>query len=146
MTPRPMIASSVVCALTCLGCGVGGAETASATTTPSEATAGPARYLAPTWDDTDQAGDGDFDTNLLLAILADTESASRCTASRPSDLVLAVTVGETDTTIVSAASNEEDRALGVCLEDVFRDRVRALRCQGGSVRHTVHVHLRVPTP
>ncbi len=131
---------SILPLVICAGCGATAVESPPASERTETARA-VAHYVAPGWDDRTEAGDGIFDTNLLLAILADTESAAACTSSEVVELVLAVTVGESSSTILATSEREEDRALGVCLEDAFRDRVQALRAEGGSVLFTVRVRV-----
>lgn len=99
-------------------------------------------YVAPVWDDVQEAGDGDFDARLLFAILTDTESVASCTSSDETDLLLGVTVGEAESSLVATMTRRDDREVARCIEDAFRDRVSALRAEGGSVLFTVHVHLR----
>lgn len=100
------------------------------------------RYIAPVWDDVQEAGDGDFDARLVLEILSDTESVANCASHEDTDLLLGVTVGETESSLVASMTRREDQEVATCLERAFRDRISALHAQGGSVLYTVHVHLR----
>ncbi|MBX7193503.1 MAG: hypothetical protein K1X94_15715 [Sandaracinaceae bacterium] len=134
--------ATVVTVLACLaavGCGAPSSASPARTETAPSDRALVAHYVAPGWDETDQAGEGDFDTNLLLGVLADTSAVSACTAAEPTSIVLDVVVSEAGSTMTASSTRDEDRALAACVADGFRDRVAVLTDEGGSVRFTLRV-------
>jgi hypothetical protein len=140
--------ASLVCF--CLACGSGAASgsTASGTAAPTvaatptpEPTPAP-RYRPVVYDDMDQEGSGDFDTNLLLAVLdAQRAAIASCAdtyrlaqpAFRGTVVTAAVNVGTESSTLAVSPARAAEHDLALCISAALEPGVGALRCEGGNV-------------